>query len=63
MVKNLTVKELQERWRKDSTKTIYRIINRYKKILKPMKIGRSILIDIENIEKFESQMRTVKDDL
>ena len=56
-----TVIDLMERWRKESKKTVYRLIQRYRSILKPVKIGRELLIEIENVKKFEEQMRVIKE--
>ena len=50
------------RWRKASKKPVYTIIHRYTEILKPIKIGRRILIDQENVEKFENDMRIANDE-
>ena len=62
MSKKITPEELMTRWRKASKKPVYTIIHRYTEILKPIKIGRRILIDQENVEKFENDMRIANDE-
>lgn len=62
MKNKVTPNELMARWKKGNIKTIYRLIKRYAHILKPVKIGRSLLIDIENIEQFEQEMRVKNED-
>ena len=57
----LTVGDLKTRWRKNNTKSIYRMLSQYSEILEPVKIGRAWLVSRENVEKFESQQRQVND--
>jgi len=54
----LTVTQLSKRWAKEP-QTIWRIAKRYKAILQPVKIGRSLLFDPENVKKFEESKRMV----
>lgn len=53
----LNTEDLKKRWRKKSRKTVRQMVHRYETILKPMRIGREILIAPENVKKFEEQMR------
>lgn len=51
--------DLKKRWRKKDIKTVRRIIARYQEILKPVKIGRILLLEIENVRAFEDGMRVI----
>ena len=55
----ITTADLQKRWRKASSKTIYRYARRYAEILQPVKMGRNWLFELENVRKFEKQMREI----
>lgn len=55
-----TAADLQKRWRKKNIKTIYRYVKSYNDILKPIKMGRDLLFSVDNVEKFEKQMRVIK---
>jgi len=57
----LTTKELGKRWKKESLKTVRNIIKRYEGILKPIKVGREILVEPENVRRFEEGRRVYKE--
>lgn len=55
----VTVADLQERWRIKWPDTIYRMAKKYRQTLQPIKIGRTMLFNEENIKKFEQERRVI----
>lgn len=53
----LTLEELRERWRKDSVRTVRRILARHGDVLRPVKIGGSLLVSDAAVKKYEERMR------
>lgn len=58
----ITIKQFQERFRLVSYDSALRIVRRYQDILKPIKVGRRILIQIGNLHLFERDMRVFAPD-
>ena len=57
----LTVKDLAARWQV-KPQAIRRKAKRYAKILKPIKPGKSLLFERGDVEKYEDQKRTFRDE-
>jgi len=53
----LTAEDLRVRFQCDTVETVYVWAKRYREILQPMKIGRKLLFNIENVKKFEEHMK------
>ena len=56
----INTEKLRKRWGKKNRKAVRKIIHQYLDILKPIKLGKEILIDPKNIKIFELNQRIVK---
>jgi hypothetical protein len=56
-----TAEELRVRWKRDDAKLIYNMLRRYDRELRTLRIGKRLLIPIENVKKFEERMRVFTD--
>lgn len=56
-----TVEELRLRWERDDVKLIYKMLRRYGRELRTLRIARRLLIPVENVKKFEERMRVFTD--
>ena len=58
----ITIEDLCQRWHKKSKSSVRKIVHRYTKIIKPMRIGRDLMFYPENIKRFEEQCIIIKEE-